>query len=166
MRFFLPNAIATAVLAQAASQTRAPEHSLRHNLFIYSSDVLHRNLYVSTYVVSLRTVCLAFLRHSRPTRLPSCFVRHSRRPTRLPSCFVNFDPRASLNDFGFQGKPAACHSVSFAPQHHQLPHPHASQDSSASLKTMPHLQSSQHHASSTAPPPHPLLLEKRSDQDP
>ena len=157
--FVLPNAIATAVLAQAASQTRAPEHSLLlHNLFIYSSDVLHRNLYVSTYVVSLRTVCLAFLRHSRPTRLPSCFVRHS-RPTRLPSCFVNFDPRASLNDFGFQGKPAACHSVSFAPQHHQLPQ----------LKTMPHSQLSQHHASSTAappPPPHPLLLEQRSDQDP
>ena len=159
---FLQNAIATAVLAQAASQTRAPEHSLLlHNLFIYSSDVLHRNLYVSTYVISLRTICLAFLRHSRPTWLPSCFVRHSRRPIRLPSCFLNFDPRASLNDFGFHGKPAACHSVSFAPQHHQLPQ----------LKTMPHSQLSQHHASSTAappppPPPHPLLLEQRSDQDP
>ena len=33
-------------------------------------------------------------------------LRHS-RPTRLPSCFVNFDPCASLNDFGSQGKPAA-----------------------------------------------------------
>ncbi len=48
---FLKNAIAIAVLTQAASQTRAPEHSLLlHNLFTYSSDVHDKNLYVSTYI--------------------------------------------------------------------------------------------------------------------
>ena len=50
--------------------------------------------------------------HSTPQRrhrlrqATAASVRHS-RPTRLPPCFMNFDPSASLNDFGFQGKPAA-----------------------------------------------------------